>query len=517
MKSEIMDKKMPSAFFERISKWGAGATAIVDPASYNIVFCNQLFEDKFGKAENEEGNIVLNLADVVVDFVPEKLNVQLQNVLNFVEERDKYNVYKLKELTGNVHSYFVYAAPIAHDNSMYYQLLLLEDLSKWRLPFLSFDTRELFLEQFNNIAFGTFEWILESNKVFWTEGIYHIYEIENNGAVLDYQDIAAYIHPEEQKKIAAIVKRALRGRSDMNTEMRIVTAKNNVRIVSVLCKVLTNDSKIPVKVVGSLRDITEQRLAENEVKKHVKELNRSNQELEEFAYVASHDLQEPLRKISTFSDRLNEKYADVLTGDGEMYLERIMASAGNMRMLINNLLEFSRIARSTQPFANVGINFIVHQVKTDLELTIEETGTIIKVGTLPEVEASFLQMKQLFMNIISNAIKFRKEDVPPQINIDSRTLSAEEKKQYQLSADKVYYRIQVTDNGIGFEKEYAQRIFQIFQRLHGKAEYPGSGIGLAICKKIVEHHHGLIFADSNLGSGAQFVIVLPETQPGPKL
>jgi signal transduction histidine kinase len=513
MKSEIMDKKMPGAFFERISKWGAGATAIVDPVSYDVVFCNQLFEDKFGKAENEEGNRVLNLADVVIDFVPEKLGVQLQNVLNFVEERNKYNVYKLRELTGHIHSYFVYAAPIAHDNSMYYQLLLLEDQSKWKLPFLSFDTRELFLEQFNNMAFGTFEWILESNKIFWTEGIYHIYEIESSGAALEYQDIANYIHPEEQKKIAAIVKRALRDQNDVNTEMRIVTARNNIRIVSVVCKVLTNDSKVPVKIVGSLRDITEQRLAEYDVKKHVKELHRSNQELEEFAYVASHDLQEPLRKISTFSDRLNEKYADVLTGDGEMYLERIMASAENMRMLINNLLEFSRITRSTQPFANVGLNFIVHQVKTDLELIIEETGTIITTGKLPDIEASLSQMKQLFTNIINNAIKFRKTDVPPQITIDSRTLSADEKKHYQLSGNKTYYRIEVADNGIGFEKEYAQRIFQIFQRLHGKSEYPGSGIGLAICKKIVEHHHGLIFADSNPGKGSQFVIILPEAQP----
>jgi len=513
MKSEVKNEKVPLAFFENISRGGAGAVAVIDPDSYKIVFSNQQFDETFGSEEDLLNGESLLFSDLIEDFLPERLNIQLQQVSRFSEERGKHTVYRLKEHNGEVFSYFVYASPLTYNNNLYYHLLLLKDFSKWKLPFSSFDTRELFLEQFNNMSFGTFEWILSSNKVFWTEGTYNIYELEDNGNALDYHTIVKYIHPEEQKKIAAVVKRALRELSDIETEMRIVTAKNNVRIVNVLCKVITNDDKVPVKIVGSLRDITEQRLAEYEVKKHVKELNRSNKELEEFAYVASHDMQEPLRKISTFSDRLNDKYADVLTGDGLMYLERIMASAENMRMLINNLLEFSRITRSTQPFAQVNLNFILHQVKADLELTIEETGTVINAGKLPDVDASLSQMKQLFTNIINNAIKFRKAEVPPVINIESRPLSAEEKKHYQLPPEAIYHRIQITDNGIGFEKEYAQRIFQIFQRLHGKSEYPGSGIGLAICKKIMEHHHGLIFAEGNPGVGAQFVFVLPEVQP----
>lgn len=513
MKSDVMDVKMPGAFFENISKWGAGATVVIDPASYKIVFCNQQFEERFAKEGAASENGELYFTDFIDGFIPDRLNIQLQRVLHFSEEREKYTIYKLKEKQGDICSYFVYASPVVCGTEMYYQLLLLKDLSKWQLPFSSYDTRELFLEQFSKAAFGTFEWILASNKVFWTEGIYKIYELENDKEVLDYHKIAAYIHPGDQKKIATVVKRALKNKSNVDTEMRILTAKNNVRIVSVLCKVLSDDSGAPVKIVGSLRDITEQRVAENEVKKHVKELNRSNKELEEFAYVASHDMQEPLRKISTFSDRLNEKYADVLSGDGQMYLERIMASAENMRMLINNLLEFSRITRSTQPFAAVGLNFILHQVKADLELTIEETGTKITVGKLPEIEASLTQMKQLFTNIINNAIKFRKPDVAPEINIDCQELTIEEKKHFQLPAERKFYQIQIADNGIGFEKEYAQRIFQIFQRLHGKSEYPGSGIGLAICKKIIEHHHGVIFADSTPGMGSKFVFILPEVQP----
>jgi len=183
-----------------------------------------------------------------------------------------------------------------------------------------------------------------------------------------------------------------------------------------------------------------------------------------------------------------------------------------MRLLINNLLEFSRVTKSTQPFTSVNLNFILRQVKTDLELTIEETGTVINAADLPTIEASVTQMNQLFTNIINNAIKFHKPNKNPIIDIRASAITNEEKLAHHLPLRKAYHRITITDNGIGFEEEYATKIFQIFQRLHGKAEYPGSGIGLAICKKIVEHHNGIIFAENIPEQGAQFVIVLPDKQ-----
>ena len=148
---------------------------------------------------------------------------------------------------------------------------------------------------------------------------------------------------------------------------------------------------------------------------------------------------------------------------------------------------------------------------------MEETGTVINSHSLPQIEAIPSQMKQLFVNIFSNAIKFRKADVSPQITIETTRLSDDEKNHYELSRQNVYYKISVTDNGIGFEEEYSTRIFQVFQRLHGKSEYPGSGIGLAICKKILEYHHGLIFAENIPGTGARFVFIIPEHQENPKL
>jgi light-regulated signal transduction histidine kinase (bacteriophytochrome) len=227
-------------------------------------------------------------------------------------------------------------------------------------------------------------------------------------------------------------------------------------------------------------------------------------------------MQEPLRKITTFSDRLSEKYKAVLTGDGSMYLSRMTAAAENMRILINDLLEFSRISKTKLPFRNIDLNAVVQDVKSDLEVALEESGAVINSQRLPELEGIETQMKQLFTNILGNAVKFRKAGVAPVINIDAALLSRDESIKYELAPGITYYKIQVTDNGIGFEAEYATRIFQVFQRLHGKSEYPGTGIGLAICKKIVEYHQGLIYAESLPDAGARFVLVIPQNQPQQK-
>jgi hypothetical protein len=189
----------------------------------------------------------------------------------------------------------------------------------------------------------------------------------------------------------------------------------------------------------------------------------------------------------------------------------MIASAENMRTLINDLLEFSRVTKSAVPFGPVDLNGILKQVLSDLELTIEETGTVINASELPIVEAIATQMKQLFLNLVTNAIKFHKPGMPPAINITAKNISPDDIP-YGLDQTLDYCKINVADNGIGFEQEYASRIFQVFQRLHGKSEYPGSGIGLAICKKIVEFHNGIIYAESAPEAGATFSFILPLQQ-----
>jgi light-regulated signal transduction histidine kinase (bacteriophytochrome) len=222
-------------------------------------------------------------------------------------------------------------------------------------------------------------------------------------------------------------------------------------------------------------------------------------------------MQEPLRKITTFSTRLYDKFNSQLGEEGKVYLDRMNVAANNMRILIENLLEISRTSREDHPFKKTNLNKVLSYSLNELELSIEENQVEIKVkDSLPEIEAVPALMHQLFTNLLNNSIKFRSNQ-PPVIKISSRKID-KNRRQQLLLPEKDFYEISVTDNGIGFEQEYAEKVFQIFQRLHGKAEYPGSGIGLSICKKIVDKHNGIIFAQSELNKGTTFYIILPEKQ-----
>jgi two-component system, LuxR family, sensor kinase FixL len=249
------------------------------------------------------------------------------------------------------------------------------------------------------------------------------------------------------------------------------------------------------------RDIRERRSAEKEHRDFLHRLRESNRELEEFARVASHDLQEPLRKIQAFGDRLRAEYADRLSGAGLDYLERMQSAAARMQTLINDLLVFSRVTTKADPFVPVDLKGIVDDVLSDLEVRIDQSRARVEVGSLPSIEADPLQMRQLFQNLLSNALKFRKPDVSPQVAIEGRLLSG--------SRRPAACQIRVADNGIGFEEKNLDRVFTMFQRLHGRSEYEGSGIGLAICRKIVERHGGDITAKSAPGKGATFIVTLP--------
>lgn len=267
---------------------------------------------------------------------------------------------------------------------------------------------------------------------------------------------------------------------------------------------LSDDSVLLV-----LQDITEQKQSEEERKQtalaldiYNRKLEASNRELEEFAYVASHDLQEPLRKIMAFGDRLRSKYSHVLGDVGQDYLMRMQNAAMRMQTLINDLLNLSRISSRGQPFEPVDLMVIVVAVLKDLEAIVEQYGATIEVDTLPTLLADPAQMRQLFQNLISNGLKFHKADRPPILKIGS-AVEGDEATTYPR------YSIFVSDNGIGFEEKYADRIFQPFQRLHGFQQYEGTGMGLTICRRIVERYGGTIKAKSEPDLGATFIISLP--------
>jgi len=301
-------------------------------------------------------------------------------------------------------------------------------------------------------------------------------------------------------------KRALAERSDPTKLRARRTFKQNLRdgrAIDVVSEPMPDGGTI-----ATCLDVTENERSAQQMRDYTFKLERSNRELQDFAYVASHDLQEPLRKIEAFGDRLSTRYGKDLPDDGRMFLDRMQNAAGRMRRLINDLLDYSRVTTKAKPFVRVALDDVLAGVLSDLQIRIEESGAKITADPLPSIDADATQMRQLIQNVLANALKFRKADVAPQINI--KCIVGGNDEFYGMHGPRV--RIEISDNGIGFDNRYKEQIFTIFQRLHGRLEYEGTGVGLATVRKIVERHQGTIDADGRPGEGATFTIELPMQQ-----
>ncbi|TCJ11985.1 hybrid sensor histidine kinase/response regulator [Flaviaesturariibacter flavus] len=238
------------------------------------------------------------------------------------------------------------------------------------------------------------------------------------------------------------------------------------------------------------------------------ELKIINEELDRFAYVASHDLQEPLRKIMVFSDVVSTKLAGKVEPDVQNSLDKIVRASDRMQKLINDLLKFSRHASSHEDFTMLSLKDVVQEVMGDLESDIQQKGAVVEISDMPLLECIPSQVRQLFQNLLGNALKFSRSDVAPHIRVYSEPVFMEESNNGAIRQHRIY----VQDNGIGFDSKYAEDIFVVFKRLHSYHEFEGSGIGLSICKKIIERHKGNIRAVGELNQGATFIITLPESQ-----
>ena len=276
-------------------------------------------------------------------------------------------------------------------------------------------------------------------------------------------------------------------------------------------------------IIAVATDVTDQVIARKQIEKVVAErtkelaeannnLQKSNAELAQFAYIASHDLQEPVRKVSTFIQMLENSLSEV-DERSLNYLGKIKKSSARMLVLIRDVLAYSQLSRETEILKVVDLESVISDIQYDLELLIEQKGAEITQNGLPGIEGIPLQLSQLFANLISNALKFSRTDIKPIINITSSVFESEISTGYFIpDPGRRYYHLRVKDNGIGFEQQHAEQIFSIFQRLHGKQQYEGTGIGLALCRKIVQNHHGHIYADSTKGNGTTFHVILPEKQ-----
>ncbi|MBC8153429.1 MAG: CHASE3 domain-containing protein [Bacteroidetes bacterium] len=308
------------------------------------------------------------------------------------------------------------------------------------------------------------------------------------------------------------------------SERRLMQARNsgvndsfrNTLLVTLALSVLTfvtlivSYNLLETELNRRQRNEDQLRAYEEELRDRIRQLEASNEELERFAFVASHDLQEPLRKIQSFGSLITQRCEAVLDAEALLFLRKMMQSAGRMSDLIKDLLHFSRLSADKDEFKPVRVADIIQRVLDDRELVIKALGAVVEVGRMPVVQAIPSQIAHLFTNLISNALKFVRSGVTPVIRIQAEAIDGDQLA--ELTPGQKYYRFTITDNGIGFDEKYADHIFKVFQRLHGKSTYEGTGIGLAICKKVVMYHKGYITAQSRPGEGSSFVVLLPEKQ-----
>jgi signal transduction histidine kinase len=296
-------------------------------------------------------------------------------------------------------------------------------------------------------------------------------------------------------------ERALAERNDPTQLSRRSIIKQRLkdgRVIAVLNEPMSDGGTI-----ATYQDITENENNAAMTLQYTQKLEHSNRELADFAYVASHDLQEPLRKIEAFGERLVNKYGSILPDDGKMFVDRMQNAAGRMRKLINDLLSYSRVTTGAKGFEKASLARILTEVVSDIQIRIEETEATIDFGELPTIDCEPMQMRQLLQNLLGNALKFRKADVKPIIRVTAEEFP---------DAATPHILLTVADNGIGFDNQFKEQIFTIFQRLHSRNEYEGTGIGLATVRKIVERHGGTINADGQVGVGAKFLVTLPISQ-----
>lgn len=401
----------------------------------------------------------------------------------------------------------------ALDRSRETQLLLSETLEDQKKQMHLMAERKVVLNEAEAIAeMGSWKWSEKTDELVWSGGLCFIYGKGKEDSIT-LETFLENVLPEDKSMVEMFILDVRSIKKGMTIDYRLLKQNGEITYLTLTSKPQQKNSNDESVVLGVVIDITESKLNEKKLKQYNEELERSNEELEQFAYAASHDLQEPLRKIRAFGDRLLSKFSPMLGKQGADYINRMQSSSSRMQLLIEDLLSFSRVSRIEKIMQPIDVKAIINEVKEDLDIQLTSTKSTLTIHPIPQFQGDRLQIKRLFQNLISNAVKFHKEDEKPHVEISGEIIQANELKNTiskGLPANTQFVRITVKDNGIGFDEKYTNKIFNIFQRLHGRVTYEGTGIGLAICKKIVSNHNGYIEAKSIEGVGSEFIVTLPQ-------
>ncbi|MFT4032876.1 MAG: ATP-binding protein [Siphonobacter sp.] len=387
-----------------------------------------------------------------------------------------------------------------------------EDVTEQRAPYHRLlQQQEMFTITEDVFHFGSWEKDMRTGRLTCSDGLYKIlgYTKENFPVDSDeYTSLFEFLDEPNNALLSQAVQQSIEKKHSFQLEHNVLIQNGQEKILIIIGRPVTDESGKVILLVGSIADITILRNYESALRHKIEELQRSNGELEQFAYAASHDLQEPLRKISAFIGRLHQRLGSDLSEDIEDYIRRTLQAVDRMRTLIDGLLLLSRVTRQGQERGPVSLEIVLKEVIEDFDSKIAEKHADIQVGLMPIVEGVDVQVRQLFSNLLGNSLKFTDSSRSPVIRIQSRKLNASEIRPYGLRYQDKWVEVTVEDNGIGFDPQYSDRIFQVFQRLNGRSEYEGTGIGLALCKKIVENLGGIIEAQGKPGEGASFRIIL---------
>jgi PAS domain S-box-containing protein len=472
---------------------------------------------------------------------PQSFEPTVENYLTFVHPEDRHIVekgaldallkgetyirtYRIIKKDGEIR--FVKSAGKVIENEKNHKthIGIINDITEQHLSNLSKEQRNVELvkanaellistESINHAEqigeFSTWQWDLDTNILKYSDNQYRLLGCEPQSFEPTIEKYIEFVHPEDRHIITQGEHEVLNTIGIPAAFFRIIRKDGQIRYVKSIAKSLI-DVNGKNTLIGINSDVTEQHLSSLSLEERNLELEQTNKELASFNYVASHDLQEPLRKIQLFISRIEENEKKSLTEMGKEYFDRINVSALRMRVLIDDLLLFSRTNKADKNFERKDLNTIFNKAKYELAEAIHEKNGIIQSVRLPILNVIPYQIEQLFINLISNSLKYNRIGVEPIIRIECQKVRGKDYSPFRVNGEKKYFKFTVTDNGLGFEQKSAESIFTLFHRLHHKAEYTGTGIGLSICKKIVENHAGFIMAEGRPNEGSTFTFFLPE-------